>query len=128
MLRRTGGVTRTRFGRKGGGAGRRARCRFHPLDLPGSRSLGVGPGHGVGPTAGRLGRPELAGARALAGALRDAVETHQQRVVTAVVRGKSCPFDPHALLPVPDHLLRRGLTPDKHCLVAAALGRGASLA
>ena len=50
----------------------------------------------------------LAGARALARALREAVEAHQQRVVTAVGRNRSCNFDLHALLPVPDHLLRRG--------------------
>jgi hypothetical protein len=50
----------------------------------------------------------LAGARALARQLRGAIETNQQRVAAAVGRGRDCPFDLHALLPVPDRLLHLG--------------------
>ncbi len=51
----------------------------------------------------------LQGARALARMLRGAAETRHGRVLEAVARGdRSCPFDLHALLPVPDALLRLG--------------------
>ena len=50
----------------------------------------------------------LAGARALARQLRNAIETNQQRVAAAVGRVRACPFDLHALLPVPDPILERG--------------------
>jgi hypothetical protein len=50
----------------------------------------------------------LSGARALAREVRSAIETNQQRVAVAVGRLRSCPFDLHALLPVPDRILRRG--------------------
>ncbi len=50
----------------------------------------------------------LAGARMLARLLRTATETNQQRVVDAVGRAKSCPFDLHALLPVADGILQLG--------------------
>ena len=51
----------------------------------------------------------LQGARALARALRAAVDAQQARVVAACEAGsRICPFDLHALLPVPDRLLRLG--------------------
>ena len=50
----------------------------------------------------------LAGARALARQLRSAIETNQQRVAAAVGGVRSCPFDLHALLPVPDRILHLG--------------------
>ena len=51
----------------------------------------------------------LQGARALARMLRGAAEARHGRVVEAVARGnRSCPLDLHALLPVPDHILRLG--------------------
>jgi len=50
----------------------------------------------------------LAGARALARQLRNAIETNQQRVAAAVGRVRTCPFDLHALLPVPDRILHLG--------------------
>lgn len=57
------------------------------------------------------GSPELSlqGARALARMLRSAAEARHGRVVDAVAQGdRSCPLDLHALLPVPDALLRLG--------------------
>jgi len=50
----------------------------------------------------------LAGARALARQLRSAIDTNQQRVVAAVGRVRDCPFDLHALRPVPDPILHLG--------------------
>jgi hypothetical protein len=50
----------------------------------------------------------LAGARALARQLRSAIETNQQRVTAAIGRVRTCPFDLHALLPVPDRVLALG--------------------
>ena len=50
----------------------------------------------------------LTGARALARALRDAAETQQQRVLAAAGQSRACPFDLHALVPVPDRILRLG--------------------
>ena len=51
----------------------------------------------------------LAGARALARALRAAADAHHGRVLDAVARvSQTCPFDLHALLPVPDRVLRQG--------------------
>ena len=51
----------------------------------------------------------LQGARALSRALRQAAEAHHRRVLTAGMSGsRACPFDLHALLPVPARLLRLG--------------------
>ena len=50
----------------------------------------------------------LAGARALARALRAAAEAHHQRVLAVAGRSRICPFDLHALVPVPDRILRLG--------------------
>lgn len=51
----------------------------------------------------------IAAARVLARQLRDAMESHQHRVRAASeARVKACPFDLHALVPVPDAVLRRG--------------------
>jgi hypothetical protein len=50
----------------------------------------------------------VAAARALARALRDAGETRQQRALSAAGRSRACPFDLHALLPVPDTILALG--------------------
>jgi hypothetical protein len=50
----------------------------------------------------------LAAARVLARQLRGAVELHQDRVTEAVGRSRLCPFDLHALLPVPESLLHQG--------------------
>lgn len=50
----------------------------------------------------------LAGARALARALRTAAETNDQRAAAAVGHSRACPFDLHALLPVPAPILRLG--------------------
>ncbi len=55
-------------------------------------------------------------ARALARLLRGAVETHQVRVTSAHGRSRACPFDLHALVPVPDRLLRLG--PDDPASIA----------
>ncbi len=50
----------------------------------------------------------LAGARALARQLRSAIKINQQRVGAAVGCIRNCPFDLHALLPVPDRILHLG--------------------
>ena len=50
----------------------------------------------------------VAGARILAAQLRDAVGRRHALCVTQAASVKSCPFDLHALLPVPVALLRRG--------------------
>lgn len=51
----------------------------------------------------------LHGARALSRALRSAADAHGARVLAAVEAGsRACPFDLHALLPVPDRVLRLG--------------------
>jgi hypothetical protein len=66
---------------------------FHALAAPPApqqRSLGV------------------AGARILAGQLREAVSRRHDLAVARVGRSRACPFDLHALFPVPAALLRRG--------------------
>jgi hypothetical protein len=50
----------------------------------------------------------LAGARILAGQLRDAVARRHDLAVTRVGHSRACPFDLHALVPVPEDILRRG--------------------
>jgi hypothetical protein len=59
------------------------------------------------PPDGSRGLPP-ADAKVLAGQLRAAVETHHARVLVAAAHSQACPFDLHALLPVPATLLRRG--------------------
>ena len=50
----------------------------------------------------------VAGARVLAGQLREAVGRRHERAVTRVGVSQACPFDLHALVPVPDEMLRLG--------------------
>jgi hypothetical protein len=50
----------------------------------------------------------LPGARILAGQLRDAVARRHDLAVARVGRSRVCPFDLHALAPVPAEILRRG--------------------
>ncbi len=50
----------------------------------------------------------LAGARILAGQLRDAVEQQQAQVAEQAPRSRACPLDLHRLVPIPDSLLRLG--------------------
>jgi hypothetical protein len=50
----------------------------------------------------------VAGARVLAGQLRDAVWAAHERAVARVGASQACPFDLHALVPVPDEMLRLG--------------------
>jgi hypothetical protein len=50
----------------------------------------------------------LAGARVLAGQLREAVAARHAAAIARVGRSRACPFDLHALLPVPDAVLRLG--------------------
>ena len=50
----------------------------------------------------------VAGARVLAGQLRDAVDRCHERAVARVGVSQACPFDLHALVPVPDHVLQFG--------------------
>ena len=50
----------------------------------------------------------LAGARILAGQLRDAAARRHALAVSRVGHSQACPFDLHALVPVPQKILRRG--------------------
>jgi hypothetical protein len=50
----------------------------------------------------------VAGARVLAGQLREAVDRRHERAVARVGVSQACPFDLHALVPVPDEMLRLG--------------------
>jgi hypothetical protein len=50
----------------------------------------------------------LAAARVLARQLRSAVERHADQVAEAAGRSTACPFDLHALIPVPQAILQRG--------------------
>ncbi len=60
------------------------------------------------PPAPQLRTLSLAGARVLAGQLREAVAARQAAACARVGRSRACPFDLHALLPVPDAILRLG--------------------
>jgi hypothetical protein len=62
----------------------------------------------VAPPAPQQRSLSLAGARILAGQLRDAAEARQRLVAERAAASRSCPFDLHRLLPVPDRLLRLG--------------------
>ncbi len=53
-------------------------------------------------------RLSLAGARVLAGQLRAAVAQRHALAMTQVGRSQACPFDLHALVPVPAAMLQRG--------------------
>jgi len=52
----------------------------------------------------------VAGCRILAGQFRARVEAHHARAVSLVGRSQACPFDLHALLPVPATILQLGPT------------------
>jgi hypothetical protein len=62
----------------------------------------------VSPPAPQHRTLSLAGARIVAGQLRDAVGRRHDIAVARVGRSRACPFDLHALVPVPDALLRLG--------------------
>jgi hypothetical protein len=62
----------------------------------------------VSPPAPRQRTLSLAGARIVAGQLRDAVGRRHDLAVARVGRSRACPFDLHALVPVPSVLLRLG--------------------
>lgn len=62
----------------------------------------------VAPAAPQQRTLSLNGARILARQLREAVERRHQIAVARVGRSRACPFDLHALLPVPDAILRLG--------------------
>jgi hypothetical protein len=62
----------------------------------------------VAPPAPQQRSLSLAGARILAGELREAVARRHELAVARVGHSRACPFDLHALCPVPAHLLRRG--------------------
>ena len=53
-------------------------------------------------------RLSIEGCRILARQLRDRVEARQARAAALVGRSRACPFDLHALLPVPDAILQLG--------------------
>jgi hypothetical protein len=58
----------------------------------------------------------LAAARVLARQLGEAVAVHQDRVVEAAGHSRACPFDLHALVPVPPSILHLG--PDAAASIA----------
>ena len=62
----------------------------------------------VAPAAPQQRSLSLDGARILSRQLRDAVERRHQIAVARVGRSRACLFDLHALLPVPDAILRLG--------------------
>jgi hypothetical protein len=70
----------------------------------------------VSPPAPQQRTLSIAGARVLAGQLREAVARRHALAVARVGHSRACPFDLHALIPVPDRLLRRG--PDDPASVA----------
>jgi hypothetical protein len=72
---------------------------FHLLLAPPAR-IGA-----LGSRARSLG---LAGARILAGQLRAAAARRHALATARVGHSRTCPFDLHALVPVPDAILRRG--------------------
>ena len=53
-------------------------------------------------------RLSIQGCRILARQVRDRVEARQARAAALVGRSRACPFDLHALLPVPDTVLQLG--------------------
>jgi hypothetical protein len=71
---------------------------FHLLIVP--------PAPAGAPTPPR--RLSLAGARILAGQLREAVGQRHALAMTQIGRSRACPFDLHALVPVPPPMLQRG--------------------
>jgi hypothetical protein len=62
----------------------------------------------VSPPAPQHRTLSLAGARIVAGQLRDAVARRHDLAVARVGRSRACPLDLHALMPVPDSMLRLG--------------------
>jgi hypothetical protein len=65
------------------------------------------------PPAGLASAPQrrtlsVTGARIVAGQLRDAVGRRHDLAVARVGRSRACPLDLHALVPVPDSMLRLG--------------------
>jgi hypothetical protein len=72
---------------------------FHLLVSPPARAGALG---------SRACGLSLAGARILAGQLRAAAERRHAIAIARVGHSEACPFDLHALVPVPDAILRRG--------------------
>jgi hypothetical protein len=62
----------------------------------------------VAPPSSQPRTLSVAGARVLAEQLRDAVGRRHERAVARVGASRACPFDLHALVPVPDAILRLG--------------------
>ncbi len=62
----------------------------------------------VAPPALQQRSLSVAGARILAGQLRDAAEARQRLAAERAAHSRACPFDLHRLLPVPARLLRLG--------------------
>ena len=72
---------------------------FHLLVAPPARAGALG---------SRTRSLSLAGARILAGQLRAAAARRHALAIARVGHSEACPFDLHALVPVPDAILRRG--------------------
>ena len=83
----------------------------------------------VAPAAPQQRSLSLDGARILSRQLRDAVERRHQIAMTRAGRSRACLFDLHALLPVPDAILRLGPDePENPRLAVGALGHPGGLA
>ncbi len=68
----------------------------------------VAPPAGMGALGARARSLSLAGARILASQLRAAAARRHALAIARVGHSEACPFDLHALVPVPDAILRRG--------------------
>src|SRR6202021_3104635 len=62
----------------------------------------------VAPPAPQQRNLSLAGARIVAGQLRDAVARRHDLAIARAGRTRACPFDLHALVPVPETIPLRG--------------------
>lgn len=79
-----------------------------PGALPGWRTLRGSPTPPGWPSLPEAPPLSVAGARVLAGQLREAVARRHEIAVARVGRSQACPFDLNALLPVPAAILRLG--------------------
>ena len=62
----------------------------------------------ISPPAPQTRSLSVAGARIMAGQLRDAVARRHELAMARIGRSRACPLDLNALVPVPDDLLQRG--------------------
>jgi len=79
--------------------------------------------HLLATRAPRAGRLSLEACRIFAAQFRERLQDHQDRALTTIGHSRACPFDLHALLPVPTHILALGVQhPDAARWLAAQWG------